>query len=69
VHQVGYLQRLYLEMHRRNTKPSLFLMILYIFSFKQLHLGNHSELATCSSEFMFLTIADTLTCQNNELSS
>jgi hypothetical protein len=69
MHQVGYLQRLHLEMHRQNINFSLSMMFFYSCRFKQLHLGNHSELATCSREFMFLTMADTLTCQNIDLSS
>ena len=37
--------------------------------FKQLYLDNHSELDTCLYELLFLTMTDTITYQNIDLSS
>ena len=35
--------------------------------FKQLYLGSHSELDTCSNETYFVTMTDTITSKNNGL--
>jgi len=45
-----------------------FTMFFFVFRFKQLCFGNHSEEDTCQYEF-FLIMIDTTTSQNIDLSS
>jgi hypothetical protein len=54
---------LFIKIHKYNSNWS------FVRRFKQLYVGNHSEIDTCVYENFFLTMPDTVTSHNTDLSS